>query len=160
MPTKSRRIWFVVADSARAQILMLNSKKTGFTDVDGVDLTAPEVRVPARDLKSDGPGRSFGFSRGGTRHAIEPHHDYHELEKHKFIIYLAETLEKAHAAGQFDSLVLVAPSRSLGELRTSLSEQVRTSVEYELAKDLTKHSGQLPWLHLAPIADRLSRAIA
>ena len=160
MPTKAKKIWFVVADSARAQILTLDTKKTGLVDVENVDLTAPEVRIPARELKSDRPGRSFASGHGGIRHAIEPHHDYHKLEKHKFIVHLAETLDKAHTAGRFDSLVVVAPSRSLGELRSSLSEQVRTSIEYELTKDLTKHSAESLWAHLALIAQQLLRAVA
>jgi protein required for attachment to host cells len=159
MPTKVKRIWFVVADSARAQILALNPNGKGLVDVDGVDFAAPEVHIPARDLKSDRPGRSFGSSRSGTRHAIEPHHDYHKLEKHKFIVHLAEALEKAHTARKFDSLVLVAPRRSLGELRISLCDPVRASVEHELAKDLTKHSADSLWLQLAPIADRLLRTV-
>jgi len=160
MPTKAKTIWFVVADSARAQILTLDTKKTGLVDVGNVDLVSPEVHVPARDLKSDRPGRSFASGQSGIRHAIEPHHDYHKLEKHKFIVRLAEALDKAHAAGRFDSLVVVAPSRSLGELRTSLSGQVRSNIEYELPKDLTKHSAEALWIHLAPIAQQLLRAVA
>jgi protein required for attachment to host cells len=35
-------------------------------------------------------------------------------------------------------LVLVAPSRSLGELRDLLSPQVRKIVSHEVAKDLTE----------------------
>src|SRR5678816_4042908 len=111
MPTKAKTIWFVVADSARAQILTLDTKKTGLVDVGNVDLVASEVGIPASDLKSDRPGRSFASSQSGIRHAVEPHHDYHKLAKHKFIVHLAETLDKARTAGRFDSLVVVAPSR-------------------------------------------------
>jgi protein required for attachment to host cells len=59
------------------------------------------------------------------------------MEKHNFTARLAETLDKACSARKFDRLVLVAPKRSLGELRTLLSARVRKAVSHEVAKDLT-----------------------
>jgi len=75
--------------------------------------------------------------RDGVRHGFEPVHDYHKLEKRKFTARLAETLDQACAAKKFDRLVLVAPRRSLGELRTLLSPRVPKAVSHEIAKDLT-----------------------
>jgi protein required for attachment to host cells len=133
MLSKKKRTWFVVADSARARIFTLNPEATALVDVDA-SLFAPDVLLPARDLKSDRPGRSFSSGRGGLRHAIEPHHDYHKLEKHNFIVRLAAALRDAWTAKKFDALALVAPSRSLGELRATLSAPLKDKVREELAK--------------------------
>jgi len=46
--------------------------------------------------------------------------------------------------------VLVAPKRSLGELRTMLSPQVKKAVSHEVAKDLTASSATA--LHEALVA--------
>lgn len=153
-----KTIWFVVTDSARAHFYNVNEGVTGLLHIPN-DLADPDARLPARDLKSDKPGRSFASSGGGERHAIEPHHDYHKMEKHKFILAVAEALDKAAAAGQFDELVLVAPSRSLGELRAALSHQVQARVAAELGKDLTKHPSDELWEHLKATAEKLAYAL-
>ncbi len=152
-------IWFVVTDSARAQFYMLNENANGLVHIQKENLVAAEARLPARELKSDKPGRTFASTGSGVRHSIEPHHDYHKMEKHKFIVAVADALHKAAAAGEFDKLVLVAPSRSLGELRAALSDQVQARVAAELGKDLTKHPAEELWEHLKPIADKLAYAL-
>ena len=143
MPGKKKRIWFVIADSARATFFGLNAAGTALVRTNVPDLSAADVRIPSRSLKSDKPGRSLGSAPGGTRHAIEPHHDYHKLEKHKFTVSLAEALDKACAADKYDQVVLVAPKRSLGELRTVLSERVRSRVAGELAKGMSAPGSKL-----------------
>jgi len=62
------------------------------------------------------------------------------LEQRNFTADLAERLDKACSAKQFDRIVLVAPKRSLGELRTLLSPRARKAVSHEVAKDLTASS--------------------
>jgi protein required for attachment to host cells len=160
VPKKIKRTWFVVADGAHVNFFGLTANGSGLIRVGGTGLSGADVRVPARELKSDKPGRTISSSSGGPRHAIEPHHDYHKLEKHKFTIGVAKALEKAFEEDRFDQLVLVAPSRSLGELRTVLSDQVRSHVVHELAKDLTKHPADTLWAHLEPIAKKLHSAVA
>jgi protein required for attachment to host cells len=98
---------------------------------------SPQSRQHSRDLKSDKPGRGFSSSRSGVRHAFEPPHDYHKLEKHRFMATLATALDPACSRREFDDLVLVAPRRSLGELRGLLSKRVQARVREEVAKDLT-----------------------
>ena len=71
------------------------------------------------------PGRTFSASRNGVRHAFEPPHGYHKLEKHRFMATLADALDDACGRRAFDDLILVAPCRSLGELRGLLSKRVQ-----------------------------------
>jgi protein required for attachment to host cells len=155
--TKGKRLWVVVADGARARFFVPGGDKRGFA------LTGPGAlssdAVHAHDLKSDKPGRTFSSSAAGVRHAIEPKHDYHKLEKRKFAHVIAEALDQAHAARAFDQLLLVVPRRSLGELRLLLSDQVKESIKEIVAKDLTASSEDELWKKLAPVVGRISAAV-
>ena len=97
---------------------------------------APQSRRHTHDLVSDRPGRSFSSSRAGQRHSFEATHDPHKLKKHKFMVELADMLDDACQRKDFDQLVLVAPHRSLGELRGLLSERVQRRIHKEIARDL------------------------
>ena len=148
---KQPNTWIVVADGARARFLGFSEDGKKLVSVRSADMVAPESRQHSRDLKSDKPGRSYGSSRSGVRHALEPPHDYHKLEKHRFTALLAEALDAACERREFDQLVLVAPRRSLGELRTLLSKRVQGRVHQEIAKDLTNETVSGLWKRLSPL---------
>jgi protein required for attachment to host cells len=118
----------------------------------------------SRELKSDRPGRSVSSSRTGLRHAIEPKHDHHKMEKHRFTQAVSGHLERASNRQAFDDLVIVAPRRSLGELRGLLSEQVKARVQAELAKDLTRQPVDMLWEQVAatvkPLCTRRRKTMA
>jgi protein required for attachment to host cells len=59
-------------------------------------------------------------------------------------------LDEAYERKDFDQLVLVAPHRSLGELRGLLSERVQRCVRKEIARDLTGVTPSTLWRHLQP----------
>jgi protein required for attachment to host cells len=86
-----------------------------------------------------------------VRHAFEPSHDYHKLEKHRFMAALAGKLDEACAKREFDDLIVVAPRRSLGELRSLLSKRVQGHIRQEVAKDLTNESASRLWRRLIPV---------
>ncbi len=125
----------VVADGSRARFFRPEAGR--LVSAGPSDLVAPQSRQRPRTLASDSPGRSFSSARSGARHALEPHQDHHKLEKHRFMTVVAAALDAAHANREFDELVLVAPRRSLGELRGLLPAAVRGRIREEVAKDLT-----------------------
>jgi protein required for attachment to host cells len=137
MAKRPTQTWIVVADGARARFFKPDRELAKLVPTGPADLVAPASRQRPRDLKSDKPGRSFSASRSGVRHAFEPAHDYHKLEKHRFMARVAEALDDGCRRRDFDDLILVAPRRSLGELRSLLSKRVQGSVREEVAKDLT-----------------------
>lgn len=99
-------------------------------------MVAPESRMQNQQIVADKPGRGFGSADASThRHAFEPQHDPHKLEKHDFTAELARALDGL--SGQYDRLVVVAPPRSLGELDTLLTPQVKKKVSHQIPKDLT-----------------------
>ena len=61
-----------------------------------------------------------------------------------------EALDEASAAKAFDTLVLVLPRRSLGELRPMLSRRVAARVSLEVAKDLSTQTMTALWKQLSP----------
>jgi protein required for attachment to host cells len=148
---KRSNTWIVVADGARARFFTQSEDTKKLVSIRGADMVAPDSRQLARELKSDKPGRSYSSSRSGVRHAFEPPHDYQKLEKHRFMALLAEALDAACKKKEFDDLVLVAPRRSLGELRTLLSKRVQSRVRTEIAKDLTNYTVANIWKRLATL---------
>ncbi|HMI95028.1 MAG TPA: host attachment protein [Micropepsaceae bacterium] len=91
------------------------------------------------DLVTDKPGRSFGSTHSGVRHAYESPDDLHKLEKHRFVQRLVKTLDDAYDQGAFKRLLIVAPKRSLGEFNKLAHPKLRALVMHELPKDLTKY---------------------
>ena len=102
------------------------------------------------DLVSDREGRSFS-SQGPGRSAYEPHTDPHRGLKTKFAHQLAETLAHGLEHKSYDRLVIVAAPATLGDLRTTLSAQVRAKVVGEVAQDLTKMPNDEVFTHLEQV---------
>jgi protein required for attachment to host cells len=93
---------------------------------------------PSREQGSDAPGRAYS-SVGGIRSAVEET-DWHELEKERFAISIAERINKAALANQFEEIVIVAPPKILGDLRREFSKETGTKIIAEVPKDLTNHT--------------------
>jgi protein required for attachment to host cells len=100
---------------------------------------AVEQKNPAsRDQRTDAPGRSIS-SVGWGRSALEET-DFHQLEEDRFAIDAADLLKRRALANDFESLIIIAPPRTLGALRKHYHREVRARLTGELDKDLTGHS--------------------
>jgi protein required for attachment to host cells len=148
---KRELTWIVVADGARARFFVPSDDAKKLVPARNADMVSPQSRGYSHDLKSDKPGRGYSSSRSGARHALEPPHDYHKLEKHRFSASLAAVLDAACERREFGQLVLVAPRRSLGELRTLMSQRVQRCILKEIPKDLTNETPARLWKHLAAL---------
>lgn len=154
------QIWVVVTDGAHARFLTPNRRISRLLPAGPADIFFAGAKTRTSDLKSDRPGRSFSSSRSGRRHAVEPKHDYHKLQKHKLSAAVADVLSGARAKRDFDDLIIVAPRRSIGEIRSLLPEHVRGCLREEIAKDLTKSPPTELLSRIKPAIQRLlSRAI-
>jgi protein required for attachment to host cells len=89
-----------------------------------------------RDQGSDQPGRSFA-SVGARRSAVEGT-DWHELEEHRFAHDIADALHRIVRDRKVKALVVVAPPRTLAELRRAFHAEVKSRIVAEIDKDLTK----------------------
>ncbi len=90
-----------------------------------------------RQMKSDAPGRAFSSTGNGRSSYQET--DFHQLEEDRFAADTAEFLRKGALGNDFDSLIVVAPPRTLGELRKHYHKEVEKRLTGEIAKDLTGH---------------------
>jgi protein required for attachment to host cells len=93
---------------------------------------------PTHVQGTDRPGR--GFKRAGTnRRTSFEETDWHELEKLRFADHVAAALEELVRARKEASLIVVAPARTLAELRHAFHADVKKHIIAEINKDLTKH---------------------
>lgn len=86
---------------------------------------------------TDSPGRTSG-ANGSTRSAMEQT-DFHQLEEDRFAGEIAQMLGKLAEANDFAELIVVAPPRTLAEMRRKFDRKVADKVVAEVPKDLTKH---------------------
>jgi protein required for attachment to host cells len=87
---------------------------------------------------TDAPGRAFKRAATNARSGMEQT-DWHDLEEHRFARESAAALEKLVRERQVKSLVIVAPARTLADLRKAFHADVRSRIVAEIDKDLTKH---------------------
>jgi protein required for attachment to host cells len=87
-----------------------------------------------REIKSDAPGRAFS-SVGAGRSAYEEA-DFHQLEEDRFAAETAEMLKARALREDYEALVVVAPPRTLGELRKHYHKEVARRLVAEVPKDL------------------------
>lgn len=127
--------WVMVGDGRKA-LFFINK---GSPDL--LDLRVLETRIddnPAtRDQGADRPGRAYA-SVGGSRSAVGDT-DWHEIEEERFARAIAERINDGAEAGEFSEIVIVAPPKTLGEIRKDLSKKAQEKVAGELGKDLTRH---------------------
>jgi protein required for attachment to host cells len=66
--------------------------------------------------------------------------DFHQQEEDRFAAETADLLKREALAGSFESLIVVAPPRTLGELRKHYHVAVSEKLAGEIDKDLTGHT--------------------
>ncbi|SFE95786.1 Protein required for attachment to host cells [Sulfitobacter brevis] len=127
--------WVLIADGEKA--LFLENRTDGEDPFLEVVRREEQDNPPNREQAANRPGRvSDGPS--GHRSAVDDT-DWHELAKDRFASDLADILYKQAHSGKFDSIVLVAPPNTLGELRQQLHQEVTNKVIGEVPKTLTNH---------------------
>lgn len=102
-----------------------------------VEASAERSGAPTRDLGSDQPGRAFSRA-GGTPSAMEKT-DWHQQAEDHFAAEAAALLARRAGGDDGTEIVVVAPSRTLAELRRHYSREVSARIVAEIDKDLTGH---------------------
>lgn len=111
-----------------------------------VESAEERINPATRDQATDAAGQASS-SQGGARSSMEPT-DFHQLEEDRFAAEVADLLKRRALSNDFESLIVVAPPRTLGEMRKHYHKEVSERLTGELDKDLTGH----------PIAD-IERAL-
>lgn len=145
---KPIRTWIVLADGARARILLNSGPGKGLQQLEGELFTNP--LPPSREINSDRPGRSFN-STGAVRHAMEPGIDPHRQRKLDFLRKVASYLDRACQRNEFDRLIIIAPPTAMGDIRSGISGAVRDRIHAEMPLDLVDHPNDSVKDHVAKV---------
>lgn len=94
---------------------------------------APPV-AQGGSMHAQGQGAQFAPSRGSMEET-----DYHQLEEDRFAAEVADILKTKALNNSFETLIVAAPPRTLGESRKHYHKEVEARLASEVAKDLTKH---------------------
>ncbi|MGB3051875.1 MAG: host attachment protein [Polyangiales bacterium] len=144
------KTYILVAHEAGARLFENDGIGHGLELVESID--HPKGRARDRDINSDRPGRSFRKNSGDPRRAsMSQSEGPHDRAVSDFARELSEKLRHARVENRFDRLVLVAPPRFLGLLRSSLdgptSQLVIGSIHKDLATskeaELIQHLGEV-----------------
>lgn len=99
---------------------------------------------PTHEQGTDRPPRV----RTGERRSAIAQTDWHTMAEHRFVDEVAAAL--GQVVDRVATLVIVAPPRTLAELRRALPERLRRAVVAEVGKDLTKLTVNEIQRHLCP----------
>ena len=125
----------LVADG-RKMLFLRNEGDNDFPNL--VVEKAQEQDNPAtRDQATDSAGRASS-PQGGVQSSVEPT-DFHQIEEDRFAADAADFLKTGALKNAYDSLIVVAPPKTLGELRKHYHKEVSSRLKGELDKDLTGH---------------------
>lgn len=128
-------------------VVLTDGRKALFLHNEG-DAEFPDLRLAHKweapvaadhELKSDAPGRVFSSRGGSMRRSAYDEGDFHEQAEAEFTHHIADFVNKQALEDPTKKIVLVAPPRTLGVLRTHLDRHVSDRVIAEIPKDLVKH---------------------
>ena len=128
---------FVVVADGKKMLFFRNEGDADYPKLE-VERKREQENPADRDQKTSEAGRTFDASGGAGRSAYEEV-DFHQLEEDRFAHETAEMLKKRALRNEFESLIIVAPPRTLGELRKHYHKEVQKRLTAEIAKDLTGH---------------------
>lgn len=128
----------------KALVLVTDGRKTLFFRNEGdqnqIDLRteAHDEREDAKDseMKTDAPG-AIGQSAGYSGRVAYEETDFHQLEEDRWAHSAAEEVNKRALANDYEALVIVAPPKTLGELRKKLHKEAERRVICEISKEMT-----------------------
>jgi len=122
-----------VGDGCKA--LFLLNQGTGLEPRLKVQRVFEDENPPTHEQGSDRPGRALSGTEP-SRSAMEQT-DWHDIEKHRFARTVASALDRLLQESHAERVVIVAPPRTLADLRRSFSPAVEKLIVAEIAKDLT-----------------------
>jgi protein required for attachment to host cells len=122
-----------VADG-RKLLLLVNDGDAKFPDLRVIREDEYEAERN-RDISSSPPGRVF--QSGDARRSSYEEADFKQLAEDQFAADAAEILNKRALANSFDKLIIVAPPKTLGEMRQHYHKVLAGRIVGEIAKEAT-----------------------
>lgn len=94
------------------------------------------------EIKSDAPGRTLWTGGQGNVQGVSAYEepDFKRQEEERFAGEVTDLLKEKALQNDFDALIIVAPPKTLGEMRKHYHKEVAARLKAEVAKDLTGHT--------------------
>lgn len=73
-------------------------------------------------------------------HLLDPHQEAQEINRKNFSLAVCESLKALYQKQRFDSLVIIAEAKVLGDLRKHLDQNILHLPPKEIVKDLTHYN--------------------
>lgn len=127
------KTWMLIAHMGGARIYQQRAREWTLLRT----LDHPEGRVAGHDLVSDRPGRATKGT-SGVQTAYDSQHDPKEAEADTWAHTLIDTLHQGAGENAYDALVVAAPPRLLGLLRTMAPKEVTRRITHEFNHDYGK----------------------
>ncbi len=143
--------WVLVADRSRARLLELQRPDGRLLEIE--TYVNPQGRGSEREQHSDRPPR-VQQSVNPARHAIEPHSSLREKSTDRFARELCEMLECGRRDSRFDRLLVVAPLKFPGALRSALGKSLSDLVAAEIKHEIATSSAEAIYRRLPAVALR------
>ncbi len=128
--------WVVVCDGTKA-LLLQNVGDEKFPNLQTREVMQQED-PPTHEQGTAPPGRTQQTVGTGSERSAVEQTDWHLQAERAFLEKLAKRLDRAVAAGQAKSLIVVAPPKALGMIRQAYSHAVRGALRAEIDKDFVK----------------------
>jgi protein required for attachment to host cells len=128
---------FVFVGDGRKALLLRNEGDEKYPNLK-TENVFEDVNPSTQEQGSERPGRVSKAQHSGQRSAVEPV-DWHDIEEHRFAKQVAAKMEQVVRQRRIPALVVVAPPRTLADLRDAFHSDVQALVIAEINKDLTKH---------------------
>jgi protein required for attachment to host cells len=127
----------VFVGDGRKALFLRNAGDERFPDL-RTERVFAEENPPTHEQGTDRPG--VGFAHAGSHRRVRMDEtDWHHLEEHRFVERVATALESVVRQRGVPALVVVAPPRTLADLRQAFHADVKKRIVAEIGKDLTNH---------------------
>jgi protein required for attachment to host cells len=95
-------------------------------------------RARTRRYQGPRPGRNLASPATGVMHAVMTHEKQERDDEENFLTEVLAWLVAPNNMKLFDSLIIAAPPRALGELRANMPRKLSAKLSHEIHADLTK----------------------
>lgn len=130
-PFLNRDVWVLLCDASKA-VLFQNAGDSVFPKLEK-RFEWHGTSLPSHEMGTDRPGRTFSGKQG--RHsAIQPK-DLRRIAEREFLTEVTEALVRKLGDLRAKKLLIVAPAKVLGELRSLLPSEIADCVRAEIEKD-------------------------
>lgn len=129
---------YVFVGDGRKALFLRNEGDEKFINLKTERVFVDKDNPSTHEQGTDAPGRAFGGPGVGTARSAVETTDWHDMEEHRFARDVAAVVERMVHDRKIEALVVVAPPRTLADLRKEFHADVKKVVIAELHKDLTK----------------------